>query len=100
MTNTTFSPDIFLVLADDARFLGFGYIGGRDDLTAETRADADSVVLAHAEAAGWTVEDLFAWANSKAGRWFADVAADGAGSEVLASKAAGWGLLDLPKAGA
>jgi hypothetical protein len=71
----------------DDRWLGFGYLGERRNLrtyaieetngrrqlelmTQATRMDRDVIEEANAE--GLTYDDLFTWANSKAGRWFAD----------------------------
>ena len=55
---------------------GFGYLGGRRIATAEGKlaevTEADARVLADANVNGLTAEELFAWANSKKGRWFAD----------------------------
>ena len=47
----------------DEEWLGYGYL----DVAA-----ADAMVLDYANANDWTERDLFAWANSKDGRWFAD----------------------------
>lgn len=70
----------------DERWLGFGYLGERrtalsmgedpEGLTKEAAADlvakADAMVLAHANRYSFTAEELFTWANSKDGRWYAD----------------------------
>ena len=57
-------------------WLGFGYLGERKNFFANYGmsvvpqiAAADAFVLKHANARGWTADDLFAWANSKNGRW-------------------------------
>lgn len=67
------TADLDKMLNDD-RWLGFGYLGGReiarqkgDDITA-----ADQAALETANALGFDYEQLFEWANSKPGRWFAD----------------------------
>lgn len=57
---------------DDARFLGWGYLGARANEDAAQVTEADAFVLARAAERGWDAEDLFAWSNSKDGRWFAD----------------------------
>lgn len=60
----------------DERWLGFGYLGARRAELArrsEFVAEVDRRILAHAEREGWTDEQLFAWANSKLGRWLGDV---------------------------
>lgn len=68
----------FALFAKHDEWLGFGYIGARlawlerGDEAAVAAADAQ--VLRLADAAGWDAERLFAWANSKDGRWYADVA--------------------------
>lgn len=57
---------------DDERYLGWGYLHGRQDLTAAERARADALVLDYANTHGWNYERLFAWCNSRPGRHFAD----------------------------
>jgi hypothetical protein len=59
--------------ANDDRYLGWGYLGERsrqDDATLVAAADQRVIDLANER--GWDYEDLFAWANSKLGRWFGD----------------------------
>ena len=72
MTTTTnlTAADLDRMSSDD-RWLGFGYIGGRNNAIAEgwNVADADTLVLEMGQ--GMTYDELFAWANSKNGRWFA-----------------------------
>lgn len=68
-------------------WLGFGYIGGREsalwegDAEAPARpwavAAADTFLVAEANRRGWSLEDLFRFANAKLGRWFADVTLGG-----------------------
>jgi hypothetical protein len=58
-------------------WLGYGYLGGRRSFygepgSSEAIALADQAVLAAANAKGWTPQELFTWANSKLGRWYAD----------------------------
>ena len=82
---------IFDAFAKRDEFLGFGYIGCRQGVlesveTGERRpAAADQVAAADAYllevAAGMTDDQLFEWANSKNGRWFADTALGGFGLE-------------------
>ena len=65
-------------------WLGFGYIGARKNaieaimseesgFTAEALAVADEMVLFHANRLGWTRDQFFEWANSRAGRWAGDI---------------------------
>lgn len=72
MTNRT-SADFDKMMNDD-RWEGFGYLGERRNAMANGKpvAAADAKVLEDASAQGLTYEDLFAWANSKAGRWYGD----------------------------
>lgn len=79
---------------NDERWLGFGYLQGRDialnstdpecPARPELVAATDERIIADANAQGWTYEDLFGWANSKAGRWFADTAFGGGTYEQAA----------------
>lgn len=62
---------------EDERHLGFGYRSGRSSATESRVSDADAIVLRIANEKGWTYEQLFAWANSRPGRWTADVLYDG-----------------------
>ena len=82
MTSTTQSS-IFDTFAQRDDFLGFGYIGGRTNAadaiasgewTSADIAGADAAVLKVAADLGWDEDRLFMWANSKDGRWFADMA--------------------------
>lgn len=56
---------------------GHGYLGARQH-TATTRKGrarvdaADEALLARANAQGWTADELFAFVNSKAGRWYGE----------------------------
>jgi hypothetical protein len=78
------AADIEAMYAND-NWLGFGYLGERRNMLITTDSEAapeaerrllveavDQRLLDHANAEGWTDDDLFAWANSKNGRWFAD----------------------------
>lgn len=78
---------VFDSMTNDERWLGFGYLGGRrsaldgSDPECPARpdlvADADRQILDYAVAHNWDREQLFEWANSKDGRWFADCAFGG-----------------------
>lgn len=79
------TAQIFEAFAQRDEHLGYGYIGERrmalesvEDGEASERLGmqvrvADEAVLAFADDAGWSDEELFAWANSKDGRFYADV---------------------------
>ena len=76
-TTATTAGHLFDRFANDDRFLGFGYIGERRnflDADAERVAEADETILEHVRDMGWTADELFAWGNSKDGRWFSDMA--------------------------
>lgn len=53
-------------------WLGYGYLGARQSMSATVRATADRVVVRMANERGWTPEVFFEWMNSKCGRWFGD----------------------------
>lgn len=73
MTNTTALTLHDIERAyDDARWLGWGYLGERDGGSPAVTAAADSAVIAEANRRGWDYERLFAWLNSRPGRHFAD----------------------------
>lgn len=99
---------LFARFADRDDFAGFGYIGARrnqlDGSDAECPARPDLVaavdawIVARAQLAGWTEEQLFDWANSRDGRFFADVVF-GSGSTDLAAdlaEAVRFGLFTAP----
>ncbi len=67
----------FALMADRPEFEGFGYIGGRRHLSDHQRAEADRMLALHIAYRGLDAERLFAWANSKDGRFYADAWADG-----------------------
>lgn len=85
-----FAPDTFASYASRSEWLGWGYIGERRaalemiesrelaGLYRDRVIRADRMALQYAADAGWTDADLFEWANSKAGRWFAELAFAGA----------------------
>ena len=56
---------------DDERWGGWGYLGGRQQLSEAQRADGDRQVLEYANSRGWSAERLFLWVNSRPGRHFA-----------------------------
>lgn len=86
MNTTTAATSPFDRFANRADCLGYCYIGERANAlyyaasgewpadTTEQVAATDAKILEIAAARGWDEERLFAWANSKAGRWFADTA--------------------------
>ena len=73
-TTQTRTPAIFDTFAQLDDFLGFGYIGERRNWIAEGMDTSAADALALDMAAGCSDDALFAWANSKDGRWFADCA--------------------------
>ena len=86
MNTTAAQTSTFDTFANRDDFLGFGYIGGRrnaldavasGEWPTSALADvtaADDAILARSAELGWDDERLFVWANSKDGRWFADMA--------------------------
>src|SRR5262252_10888489 len=63
---------------DNENWLGWGYLGERSRATTRWEVgNADQIVLRFAHALGWTADDLFAWANSKDGRYLGDWAFGG-----------------------
>lgn len=75
---------------DDERWLGFGYLGARQNIREEGDSTevVDAAVILAARAQGWTYEHLFTWANSKRGRWYGDIAFDGPATEDRLDSAA------------
>jgi hypothetical protein len=76
----TTSPELARLLERFAQvdaFLGFGYIGGRRHLSEANQHGADRMLLQRASVLEMTETELFDWANSKDGRWYADCWADG-----------------------
>lgn len=80
-TAPALTADMFDTFTGDPRWLGFGYLGGRQYAltgdeefppTPDVVAAVDGLILARANELGWTVETLFMWANSRLGRWVAD----------------------------
>lgn len=64
------ATDYWDALAEDDRWLGWGYLGGRQHEDGDAVAEADRLLVEHM--ADWTDDERFAWANSKLGRWTAD----------------------------
>jgi hypothetical protein len=63
-------------MANDDRWLGFGYLGERGHAaneSPETAALVDAHVIEIANGLGMSYDDLFQWANSKDGRWYGDM---------------------------
>lgn len=77
METITFTPAIFDQFEVREGFLGWGYIGERRHLSEANRAAADKLILDNANRYGATADQLFEWANSKEGRYYADSWADG-----------------------
>lgn len=73
-TNTTATVTSFTIdrCAGDERWLGFGYLGERQHATDEQRQHADALLCEIANDHGWGYETLFAFVNSKRGRWYGD----------------------------
>jgi hypothetical protein len=57
---------------ENEEWLGWGYLGGRQELSAVEREHGDVLVLAYANKHGWDIDRLFLWLNSRPGRHFAD----------------------------
>lgn len=70
--HTTATLDAFTL---NEGWLGFGYIGSRNNAQAEgwRTLTADDLALSMANAAHLSTAAFFEWANSKNGRWFADI---------------------------
>lgn len=74
--------DVLDEMANDDRWLGYGYLGARrharDASDPEAIVDpalvvrADQMVIDAANRQHMTYERLFAWANNKTGRWYGD----------------------------
>jgi hypothetical protein len=59
---------------EDARWLGHGYLGERAHADEARLLVADRVLLDAAEIYGWDEDAFFYFLNSKAGRWYGDIA--------------------------
>ena len=69
---TTTRTDIFGTFTDRDDWGGFGYLGERARQTnPEQIVIVDAEILERTD--DWTEDELFAWANSKDGRLFADL---------------------------
>jgi hypothetical protein len=55
----------------DVRWLGWGYLAGRELLAPTARLCADAIAVEHASAQGWSDANLTDWANSSEGKHFA-----------------------------
>ena len=77
MTTTTHAAlkvEDLLTVLDSASHGGHGYLTGRGEGDPEIEAHADVQVVRQANELGFDRFDLFEWANSKAGRHYAEVA--------------------------
>ena len=84
------TAQIFESFTRNDEWLGYGYLGERENALVSVRTGeagpmlADRLELADEAVlqatADWSDEELFAWANSKDGRWFADCVLGSAGS--------------------
>lgn len=86
---TTVTPEIAEAIFEDDGELGhgFGYIGARRNQLTSTDpecppqptlvAEIDALLADYFVANGWTVDEVFDWADSKLGRWFGDVVFSG-----------------------
>ena len=72
MKNLT--TEILDQFANNDDWAGFGYIGERENqlFTGRDVTAADEMLLESANRQGLTADELFDWANSKAGRWYGD----------------------------
>lgn len=78
---TTTTARSFDRMMSDDRWVGYGYLGGREialdnsDPEAPARPELVEAIdrLVLEATAEWSADDLFHWANSKDGRHFADV---------------------------
>lgn len=75
------STTILDQFASRDEWLGFGYLGerARTDVGSDVVAAVDEFVCSEADRLGMTQAELFAWANSKDGRYFGDVVLGGSG---------------------
>ena len=79
------TDDLDRALNDDRHF-GWGY-RTRGYFTRTFQAMVDAEVIRAANEHGWDYEDLFAWTNSKDGRWLVDVLS-GLSSDINSPQAA------------
>jgi hypothetical protein len=91
--------------SEDPEWGGYGYLAEREYglRTAKGREVveyADKAIVDHANAQGWTREDLFRWADSRTGRHYGEEffrqGLDRLPSTV-AARCADWNLMDLPR---
>jgi len=69
--NTTPQFRSFEDMTTDSRWLGWGYLAGRELLSPNYRMEADAIAIEHASVQGWSDADLTNWANSSEGKNFA-----------------------------
>ena len=77
-------------------FAGFGYYGAREIANEKNPAlvaEVDQFVLDVANRRGLTANQLFEWANSRVGRWFADDMLTSAPYQYRVNRATKHGLL-------
>lgn len=80
MTTTPLTTADIDRMTNDDRWLGWGYLGERERNSGPAQHATDQRVIEFANHRGLTYDELFAWANSKDGRWFGDVMFGGAGA--------------------
>lgn len=115
VVTTSTATATFDVMTEDDRWEGFGYLGARENfispnLDGEERAEmslearivhlawVDERIVRAAKVLGWDDEALFAWANSKNGRWMADTMLDSfADEKTFYMAVTSWRLLTLPE---
>lgn len=81
------TTELFNQMAEDDRWLGFGYLGERANFLegngdVEVVTDADEKAIAEANVMGLDEDELFEWANSKNGRWYGDCMFGGNGRDA------------------
>jgi hypothetical protein len=74
--------NVFDQMMQNEAWEGFGYLGGRNIALTSTDPEApalpavvavvDDYLITETTVRGWTEQELFDWANSRLGRWFAD----------------------------
>lgn len=82
MSTTALTRKDIDIMTQDERWLGYGYLQGREIMLTSTDSEApadpqrvanvERQILAVVNKRGWDYEQMFEWANSKNGRWFAD----------------------------
>jgi hypothetical protein len=105
---TLFPADAFDRMTQDPRWNGHGYLGARANHLDTTDSEAlpqyvreaevrelDCRLIRLAVERGWTWEDLFAWADSRNGRWMAD-AIFGDSFDMWETAIGRWNLFENP----